>query len=65
MNEAICLTQKRIAELFDVYPAITKHLKNIFESTELDKKVLGSILEHTMSVGFSGMSCHPIEMEVF
>ena len=47
-NETIWLTQKKMAELFDVKrPAITKHLKNIFESGELDEKVVGSILEHT------------------
>ncbi len=32
------MTQKAITELFDVQrPAITKHLKNIFESEELDE----------------------------
>ena len=32
-NETLWLPQKRIAELFAVQrPAITKHLKNIFES---------------------------------
>ena len=32
-NESIWLTQERMAELFGVQrPAITKHLKNIFES---------------------------------
>ena len=37
-----------MAELFDVgRPAITKHLKNIFESRELAEKVVSSILEHT------------------
>jgi hypothetical protein len=45
-NETIWMPQKKIAELFDVQrPAITKHLKNIFESGELDKKVVCSILE--------------------
>jgi len=28
-------------------PAITKHLSNIFESGELEEKVVSSILEHT------------------
>ena len=47
-NENIWLTQERIAVLFGVQrPAITKHLKNIFESGELDEKVVSSILEHT------------------
>jgi hypothetical protein len=45
-NETIWLSQKKIADLFDVgVPAISKHLKNIFESGELDEKVVVSILE--------------------
>ena len=45
-DESIWLSQKRMAELFGVErPAITKHLKNIFESGELDEKVVCSILE--------------------
>ena len=45
-NETIWLPQKRIAELFWVQrPAITKHLKNIFKSGELEEKVVCSILE--------------------
>src|SRR3989338_6064692 len=47
-NESIWLTQERIALLFGVQrPAITKHLRNIFDSKELDEKVVSSILEHT------------------
>lgn len=47
-NETLWLSQKRIAELFGVQrPAITKHLKNIFESGELIEKEVSSILEHT------------------
>lgn len=47
-DETIWLTQKRMAELFGVQrPAITKHLKNIFETGELDEVVVCSILEHT------------------
>ncbi len=38
-NETIWLTQERMAELFGVQrPAITKHLKNIFETGELDER---------------------------
>ena len=45
-NETLWLTQQKMAELFGVQrPAITKHLKNIFESGELDEKVVCSILE--------------------
>ena len=38
-NENIWLTQKLIAELFDVsVPTVNEHLKNIFESNELNEK---------------------------
>lgn len=51
-NETIWLPQNKIAELFEVQrPAITKHLKNIFESGELDEKVVCSILELTTKHG--------------
>ena len=41
-----------MADLFGVQrPAITKHLKNIFESGELDEKAVGSIWEHTTRHG--------------
>lgn len=47
-NNTLWLTQKKMAELFEVnIPAISKHLKNIFENGELDEKVVVSILEHT------------------
>jgi hypothetical protein len=51
-DESIWLTQEKMAELFGVKrPAITKHLQNIFESGELDEKVVSSILEHTTQHG--------------
>ncbi len=51
-NETIWLTQKRMAELFGVgVPAISKHLKNIFESNELDRYSVISILETTADDG--------------
>jgi len=51
-NESIWLTQEKIALLFGVQrPAITKHLKNIFESKELDENSVSSILEHTAKDG--------------
>lgn len=51
-NETICLSQSAMADLFDVkIPAISKHLKNIFESGELDEKVVVSILENTTQHG--------------
>jgi hypothetical protein len=51
-GETVWLTQKAIAELFGVQrPAITKHLKNIFETGELKEEVVSSILEHTTQHG--------------
>lgn len=51
-GETIWLTQERIALLFGVQrPAITKHLKNIFESGELQEQLVCSILEHTTEHG--------------
>ncbi len=51
-NENIWLTQKRMAELFGVQiPAISKHLKNIFESSELEENSVISILETTAEDG--------------
>jgi hypothetical protein len=51
-DETIWLNQEKIAQLFGVQrPAITKHLKNIFQSNELDEKVVSSILEHTTQHG--------------
>lgn len=51
-GETIWLTQKRMAELFGVgVPAISKHLKNIFESGELQEEVVVSILETTTEHG--------------
>ncbi len=51
-DESVWLTQNMISELFDVQrPAITKHLKNIFESEELEEDSVSSILEHTAKDG--------------
>ena len=51
-NETVWLTQAQIAQLFGVgQPAISKHLKNIFASGELEQKSVYSILEYTASDG--------------
>lgn len=51
-NENIWLTQERISLLFGVKrPAVTKHLKNIFETGELKEEVVSSILELTTQHG--------------
>lgn len=45
-NENFWMTQKAIAELFDVQvPAITKHLKNIYEDEELSREATVSKME--------------------
>ena len=45
-DETIWLTQKAMAELFGVQiPAISKHLKNIFEQGELKEEVVVSKME--------------------
>jgi len=51
-NENAWLTQKTMAVLFDVQiPAISKHLKNIFEEGELQENSVFSILETTAADG--------------
>lgn len=51
-NENLWMTQKAMAELFDVQrPAITKHLANIFNEKELDKETVCSKMEHTAEDG--------------
>lgn len=53
-NETIWLTQSQIAQLFGVgQPAISKHLRNIFSSGELNPDSVYSILEYTASDGKS------------
>ena len=47
-DESVWLTQQQIALLFGTQrPAITKHLRNIFKSGELEESSVSSILEHT------------------
>ena len=47
-NDTVWLSQKQIAVVFGIQrPAITKHLKNIFISGELNESSVSSILEHT------------------
>ena len=51
-NENIWVTQKAMAELFGVkVPAISKHLKNIFEEDELQQEVVVSKMEITTQHG--------------
>ena len=51
-DETFWMTQKDMAKLFDVnVPAISKHLKNIFESGELDLLAVVSKMETTAEDG--------------
>lgn len=51
-NESIWCTQKAMAQLFDVgVPAISKHLKNIFETGELIEDMVVSKMEITTEHG--------------
>lgn len=51
-NETVWLTQSQIAILFGTKrPAITKHLRNIYSSGELDESSTCSILEHVGNDG--------------
>ena len=53
-DDTVWLTQQQIADLFGVkQPAISKHLKNIFESGELIESSVHSILEYTAADGKS------------
>ena len=52
LGETFWLTQKKLAELFGVeIPAISKHLKNIFETHELDEDSVISKMETTAADG--------------
>jgi len=51
-NETLWLTQKKLAELFGVKtPAVSKHLKNIFENGELKENSVVSKMETTANDG--------------
>jgi hypothetical protein len=53
-NENSWMTQKTLSELFSVkVPAISKHLKNIFDTDELSEESVVSILETTAADGTS------------
>lgn len=54
-EETLWMTQKAMSELFGVQvPAISKHLKNIFESGELDESTTVSKMEIVVNRGFRG-----------
>jgi hypothetical protein len=54
-DETIWLTQKAMAALFDVQiPAISKHIKNIYNEGELDENTTISKMETVVNRGFRG-----------
>ncbi len=64
-NDTVWLTQKQIAELFGTKrPAITKHLKNIYTSEELDENSTCSILEHMGNDGKQAYSTKYYNLDV-
>ena len=65
-DETIWLTQKAMAELLGVQiPAISKHLKNIFEEGEVEEKVAVSILEITTQHGAIADKTQNIETKFY
>ena len=51
-DESIWLTQKGMAELFGVdRSVITKHLKNVFDTSELEEVSVCAKIAHTADVG--------------
>lgn len=58
-GDTFWLTQKRMAELFGVeVPAISKHLKNIFETAELQEDAVVSRMETTAADGKSYLTAY-------
>lgn len=54
-DETLWLTQKAMSELFGVkVPAISKHLKNIFEEGELEESMTISKMETVVNRGYRG-----------
>ena len=61
-DETLWCTQKAMAQLFGVgVPAISKHLKNIFEEGELSKNVVVSKMEIVVNRGFRGSVNEEVE----
>ena len=61
-DETIWATQKAMAQLFGVgVPAISKHLKNIFEEKELNRDTTVSKMEIVVNRGFRGEIMEQVE----
>ncbi len=61
-GETVWLTQRQIAELFGTQvPAVSKHLKNIFASGELERDMTVSKMETVVNRGFRGSSVEVVD----
>jgi len=61
-GDTIWLTQRQIAELFGTkVPAISKHLKNIFESGELQRDATIPKMETVVNRGFRGSTVEVVD----
>jgi len=61
-TNTLWLTQKSLSTLFGVgVPAISKHIKNIFETKELDETTTVSKMETVVNRGFRGEICEMID----
>lgn len=61
-GETIWLTQRQIAELFGTkVPAISKHLKNIYASGEIERDATISKMETIVNRGFRGPSVENVD----
>ncbi|MCM1450721.1 MAG: virulence RhuM family protein [Clostridium sp.] len=61
-GDTIWLTQRQIADLFGTkVPAISKHLKNIFASGELERDATISKMETVVNRGFRGSSVEVVD----
>jgi hypothetical protein len=60
-EETVWLTQKLISVLFDKgRSTITEHLKNIFETGELDEEAVCRDFRHTAEDGKDHLQVHPL-----
>ncbi len=65
-DETMWCTQKAMAQLFGVgVPAISKHLKNIFEEGELSKEVVVSKMEITTQHGAINDKCQTHDVDFY
>ena len=65
-DETVWLTQKAMSALFDVQvPAISKHIKNIYEEGELPENATISKMETVVNRGFRGEVIEGVDFYIF